>query len=223
VAKTATDGNDCRAVVAILAAAERGCVGVGGIHENERVDWATATATALGAAVAIVTTVIAHLLTTRDSRKGEHRSEQRQSYFDFALAAEAAHDALRLVGDPHRESENLAIETRRAVSESGIYGAREKLLVAASPALNEAGDRVLKALSDVRRAIRDGAKLNTSAYHDVYHPLADALWELRRVARREFGHRPLQPQDIGRSTWESRATCEFCSAARAAGVPAQRS
>ena len=185
-------------------------------------DWATVIATALGAAVAIVTTVIAHLLTTRDSRKGEHRSEQRQSYFDFALAAEAAHDALRLVGDPHRDPENLGMETRRAVSESGIYGAREKLLVAASPAINEAGDRVLRSLADVRRAIRDGAKLNTAEYHDVYHRLADALWDLRRVARREFGHRPLQPQDIGRSTWESRSTCEFCTSGKAARVPAPR-
>jgi hypothetical protein len=28
--------------------------------------------------------------------------------------------------------------------------------------------------------------LDTMPYHNAYHPLADAMWQLRRVARREF-------------------------------------
>jgi hypothetical protein len=176
------------------------------------VDWPTAIGTVIGAAIAIIGTVLAHILTTRDSRKAEHRNDQRQSYLDFALAAEAAHDRLRQVADPKLHFEDLTVAARRAVSESGIYAARERLLVIGSPAINKAAERVVQRLRFMRKAVRDGARLGTVEFHDVYHPLANALWNLRQTARREFGYEPLKPGDIDKTTWDSKDACDACNA-----------
>jgi hypothetical protein len=167
--------------------------------------------TVIGAAIAIIGTVLAHILTTRDTRRAEHRNDQRQSYLDFALAAEAAHDRLRQVADPNLHFEDLTVAARRAVSESGIYAARERLLVIGSPAINKAAERVVQQLRSMRKAIRAGAKLSTIEFHNVYHPLANSLWNLRQTARREFGYEPLKPADIDKTTWESKDACDFCN------------
>jgi hypothetical protein len=192
------------------------------VEDNVPVDWITLASTAIGAALALGGTVLAHFLGSRDGRQRENLNERRRSYLDFALAAEAAHDGLRRAADPGRDHPDLNVETRHALSDSGIYSAREALLVTASAAINGAGEQVLRQLSVMRKAIRTGAALGTPAYHDVYHPFADALWRIRRIARAEFGYEPINPEDLGKETWDSRGSCEDCTAASAATVPAPR-
>jgi hypothetical protein len=189
--------------------------GRAGIDENVNVDWITLASTAIGAALALGATVIAHFLTSRDGRKRETLADQRRAYLDFALAAEAAHDGLRRAADPGRPHEDLTVETRHAMSESGVYGARETLLVTASAEINGAGEVLLRRLAVMRKAIRSGATLGTRAYHDVYHPVADALWRLRAIARSEFGNEPFKPEDLNKTTWDSQEDCAECRRATA--------
>lgn len=176
------------------------------------VEWSTLISTAIGAVLALGGTVIAHVLSSRDGRKRDTLADQRRAYLDFALAAEAAHDGLRRAADPGRPHGDLAVETRHAMSESGVYGARETLLVTASPAINGAGEQVLRGLRRMRKAIRAGATLGTRPYHDTYHQVADALWRLRSTARAEFGHEPLRPEDLDKTSWDSQEACPECQA-----------
>lgn len=173
-------------------------------------EWMTLASTAIGALLALGATVIANFVGSRDSRRRDQEAEERKTYLDYALAAEAAHDALRRVADPGRPHENLAVEARRAVSESGIYGAREQLLVTSSANITSAGEEVLRRLADMRRAIRDGATLSSPEYHAAYHPYAKALWRLRTTARHELGRGELTPSDVGKPSWDSQENCDVC-------------
>jgi hypothetical protein len=192
-------------------------------HYRGRVDWLTLASTSIGAALALAATLLAHLLRSRDTRDRDNLADRRKSYLDFVFAVEAAHAALRLLADASKGDVDILRGTREVMGESGVYGARERLLVSAHPAVVLAGERTLRALVGIRDAIRAGAKLNTLAYHDAYHSWADAIWDLRRIARTDLGLPAISPADVGKASWDSKGNCDFCAnAARettAASVP----
>jgi hypothetical protein len=185
------------------------------------VDLLTLGSTAIGAALALGGTVMAHVLTSRDRRGRDNRADRRQSYLDFILAVEKAHAGLRRLADPDRSHGDLMLQTREVMADSGIYGAREKVIVTASPPVISAAERTLNGLNDLRRAVRDGAQLNTLPYHERYHRYAEAVWALRQAARADLGSSAIQPEDVGKVSWDSQENCKFCRTALGLSVPTQ--
>ena len=193
------------------------------------VDWVTLVSTVSGAVLALGGTVIAYVFSARDRRSRENRGDRRQSYIDYILAVEAAHSALRRVADPNRTRGDLSVEAAEAMTNSGVYGAREKLLVTADRGIVRAGETTLEALSKMRRAARHGATLDTLEWHNAYHQYAEAVWALRRAARTDLGADQITPDDLGKLSWDSQQNCDFCRHALAkpaqakSAVPAQPS
>lgn len=183
-------------------------------------DWVTLVSTVSGAVLALAGTVIAYQLSSRDRRQREDRSDRRQSYIDYILAVEMAHTALRRIADPKRTQGDLDAETAEAMSASGVYGAREKLIVTADRGILLAAERTLQALNGMRRAVRTGAIINSMEFHDAYHAYGEAVWALRRTARADLGADPISPGDLGKESWDSQENCSFCRRHRAA-IPAQ--
>jgi hypothetical protein len=184
------------------------------------VDWLTVTATVVGGAVALGGSLLAHLLSTRAERRRTIRADRRQGYVDYITALDAAQALLRQLADPADVPSDLAVRARRSFGEAGVFEAREKLLLSADPSVVAPAEQALRLLAALRNAVRDGAKLHTPEYHDVYHPYAAALWGLRRVIRTDLGQPALTPADIDKPDWEERASCDFCQAR--ASVPAPR-
>jgi hypothetical protein len=80
-------------------------------------------------------------------------------------------------------------------------------------------EQALRLLGELRDAVRDGVRLSTVPYHDAYHPYADALWRLRSSIRVDLGGKALTVDDLERTSWDDRASCDFCQASTVA-VPA---
>jgi hypothetical protein len=174
------------------------------------VDWMTLLATVAGGAAALLGTVVAHLLGTREDRRRENSADRRAAYVEFLVALDAGFARLRQLADPDDPPKDLEIQTRYALGNAGVYETREKLLLVGNPAVQTPAQRTLERLNGVRRAIRDGAKLQSMAYHNAYHPFAEALWRLRAAIRHDLGATGLTPEDVGKESWDSQANCSFC-------------
>ncbi len=116
------------------------------------------------------------------------------------------------MADPNRPHGDLGLETAEAMADSGVYGAREKLLVTADRGIVRAGERTLRALGELRDAARHGAATRSVAFHDAYHRYAEAVWALRRAARTDLGNAPINPADVGKPSWDAKENCAFCRA-----------
>jgi hypothetical protein len=183
------------------------------------VDWLTILSTLVGGAIALLGSVLAHTLRSRDERRRKTSADRQQSYVDYLIAHDKAHARIRQLADPGDVVRDLAVQARRAFGEAGVYEARERLLLAASPPVVAPAELALRRLADLRDKVRDGAQLYTVLYHEAYHPYAESLWALRRVIRADLGARALSTNDLDRESWDDRATCDFCQHQAAAGLP----
>jgi hypothetical protein len=184
------------------------------------VEWLTLISTAAGAIIALLGTFVASIFTSRDKRARQGRNDRRQSYLEFIAAVEATHSALRWVADPGRRHGDLLVETREAMGSNNLYGAREKIIVTADPEIVLAAERTIVMLTGVRDAVRAGVPLESIEYHNAYHIYAEAVWALRRAARRDLVGSTLAPEDVGKLSWDARQNCDFCQIYDAAHAPA---
>jgi hypothetical protein len=185
-------------------------------------NWLTILATLAGGAAALFGTVIAHALSTREERRRANSTERRDAYVAYLVALDAAFGKVRHLADPSESPEDLEQGIQRAFGDAGVYRNRERLLLAGNPKVLSPAEEVLRRLAAFRDAVRGGVKRRTVAYHDAYHPYAEALWDLRRAIRQDLGSEDLTLADLERETWDTRSNCAFCRA-HAGAVPAQPS
>jgi hypothetical protein len=174
------------------------------------VDWLTLLSTAVGGAVALLGSLLAHALRTRDERSRTVRTDRRQGYVEYLIALDAAHALVRQLADPSDPVDDLPQRSRRAFGEAGVYEAREKLLLSANPSVVSPAEQALRRLAELRDAVREGTKLYTMPYHEAHHRYAGALWRLRGAIRIDLGQPALSADDLDKQSWDEQATCDFC-------------
>ena len=174
------------------------------------VDWVPLVSTAVGAAVALIGTLLADVLRSRGDHDRDVRTDRRRAYVEFLLALNAAHARLREIGDPQRVAQDLSRETSGAFSENHVYEGRELMLISADRSVLRYGEKAFEALVQMRKGVRDGIKTRTPEYHLIYHRYAEAVWRLRRAIREDLGGSDLTPGDVEKSSWDGPENCEFC-------------
>jgi hypothetical protein len=167
-------------------------------------------ATATGAVIALSGTLLADVRRDRRQRDRDHEQVRRETYVDFVLALNAAHAGLREVGDSPAPAADRRAAAHRVLTEAGMFGARERLLMSAPAPLVAAGETTFARLIAIRTAITGGARTRSREYHDAYHPYAEALWQFRLAVRADFRHEPFTPQDVDQTSWSELETCAFC-------------
>ena len=176
-------------------------------------DWTPLVSTIAGAAIAFSGTIAADHLRRRDSHHRYSYAGRQQAYSEMVLALGAGLEGLRAVpavptDDRHRAS-------RAAISDAGLYAAREKLLMVAPPGVATAAEAAFEALIVVRDAVGTRAELTSAAFHDAYHPFDAQLWRLRLAIRADLGAPRLDLDELRRG----RDTCPVCSPPPAAATP----
>ncbi|MDH6465079.1 hypothetical protein M2302_005280 [Micromonospora sp. A200] len=170
-------------------------------------DWMPLLSTGAGALIALSGSFLVDLRRGRDTRDRDRDLDRWRTCIDFALALGTAHSMLRNTAAGDRAA------TTRAMSESGAYQERERLLMSGTPELVVAGEDAFHRLVDMQRLIRAGEDLRTAEGHEAYHRFAEALWTFRMAVRRHFGHRAIDPGTLDRKDWSERNECVYCGAA----------
>ena len=176
------------------------------------VDWAPLVTTALGAAIAFGGTAVAEGLRRRGDHGRDVLAVRRQAYLEFLLALGAGLQGLREVAATATTGEQRVDASDRALTDAGVYVARERFLMVASPAVVRAGEATFDGLIDVRDAVRAGARKSSPEFHVPYHPYSRAMWLLRGSIRADLGSARLSPGDAGRGDWDDRGSCAVCEA-----------
>src|SRR5687767_9773382 len=88
-------------------------------------------ATATGAVIALAGTLLADVRRDRRQRNRDDEQFRRETYVVFVLALNAAHSVLREVGDSTAPGDDRRLAVNRALTEAGLFGARERFLMTA--------------------------------------------------------------------------------------------
>jgi hypothetical protein len=168
-------------------------------------------ATVFGAVIALAGTLLTDFRRDRQQRSRDNQQVRRETYVSFALALNAAHDGLRQLGDSFTADSDRPDAANRVLSQTGVYGARERLLMIATKPVAAAGEAAFERLGDIRRAVRDGAGTSSERYHDAYHPWAESVWRFRMAVRGELGQPALTPAGGDESDWSERRDCQVCA------------
>ncbi|MGF7239314.1 MAG: CchlQ [Frankia sp.] len=180
-------------------------------------DWGTLVGTVSGAVIAISGTVLAdHLHRRHDDDRGLV-ARRRDAYLAFIVAAGVCHTRLRQIAQDPDSHGAVDATTRAALTDAGIYEAREQLFIDATAAVAGAGQAMFERLRTLRQAIGVGAAQSSAAFHDAYHPFLDAVWHYRAVVREEMGTLALAPTDFGWNTWDGLERCPLCHRADRGG------
>ncbi|MEU8284163.1 hypothetical protein AB0C01_07470 [Micromonospora sp. NPDC048905] len=172
--------------------------------------WIPLVAAVVGALIALSGTLFADVRRDRQQRNRDYEQFRRETYVEFVLALNAAHAALRKVSDSPMSVEERRNAVNAAMSDAGLYGAREQLLMTATTSVVKAGEAVFHRVVGIRKAVRDGATTSSVEYHEAYHPFAEALWKFRMVVRTDFRQLVLAPMDVDRTTWSELESCAVC-------------
>src|SRR5687768_5601341 len=167
-------------------------------------------ATVIGAVIALSGTLLADVRRDRRQRDRDDERFRRETYVDFVLALNAAHNGLRDVGDSAPPADDRRAAVTRVITEADQFAAREQLLMTAPAPLVEEGETTFARLIAIRTAIAAGAKTRSREYHDAYHPFADALWRFRLAVRADFRQRPFTPASVDHTSWSEREDCDVC-------------
>ncbi|MER7395746.1 CchlQ [Streptomyces sp. NPDC000151] len=173
-------------------------------------DWGTLAAAVSGGSIAIAGTVLADHLRHRHEVDRSAGDRRRAVYIEFIGAAGECHARLRQLAEDPAAGPGLDAATRAALSDAGVYEARERLFIEASTAVAGAGQAMFEQLRSLQRAVAAGASLSSAAFHDAYHPYIGAVWGYRVAVREELEGRSLSPAAFGWDGWDGTDRCPMC-------------
>jgi hypothetical protein len=172
--------------------------------------WAALVSAAVGAVLALSGSMLVEVRRDRQQRLRDRQTERRRSAVELTLALNAALGALRDVARAGAQPADRAAAVTRAFGDSGLYAAREHLLLSGTPALVAVAEDAFHRIVEVRNAVRSGEGLDSLAYHDAYHDYAESLWRFRLAVREDLGERGLTPANIRQHDWSDRERCRIC-------------
>lgn len=170
--------------------------------------WASLLSAVVGAVIALGSSLLVDVRRDRSQQSREDQQEQRRQAVAFTVALVSALGALRLAAAPDLDPAVRRTAAGEAVAP--VYAVREQLLVTGTSAQIAAGENAFQALIRVRDIVRAGSALESAAYHDAYHPFAEALWRLRLTVRADMGEPVLTPQELSLPDWTDRDQCDTC-------------
>jgi hypothetical protein len=176
------------------------------------VDWGTLVATISGAVIAIAGTVLADWLRTRHEDDRGLEGRHREAYLGFISAAGTCHSRLREIAQDPAAIADVEDASRAALADGGVYDARERLFIEASPAVAKMGQEMYERLRELRRVVGTGADADSAAFHGANHPYIESVWAYREAVREELEGQALSPAVFGWSSWDSTARCAVCMA-----------
>jgi hypothetical protein len=150
--------------------------------------WTSLVATALGAIIAFSGSTLAEFIRSRRDERRNRTQTKHQVAIDFILAANRAHGLLRRVAWQRMEPSQLEKAARDAVGNSGLYDAREQMLISAPPGMALATEKAFFSIMAIRDTIASSSRLDSPAYRQAQKVFDQAIWAVRQAAREDIGN-----------------------------------
>ena len=150
--------------------------------------WYSLVATALGAVIAFSGSALSEVIRSRRDDRRNSVQTKHQAAIEFILSANRAHSRLRLVARNPVEPSQLEEAAREAVGSSGLYDAREHMLISASPGMAFATEKAFFSVMGIRDTIMSNSHLDSPAYLQARKDFDQAIWGVRQAARKDIGN-----------------------------------
>jgi hypothetical protein len=132
----------------------------------------------------LTASVLLEWFRSRSARRFSNEQARLECYVTFAIALQQANDGLRAISPAESDRD---VRVRMAMQASGLYSARELLLIVGTPAMVVQAERVFRSLLEMRDAVARGDQLTWTDYRPASDAIAKAIWSLRQATRAEFG------------------------------------
>ena len=156
--------------------------------------WYSLIATALGAIIAFSGSTLTEMLRNRRDERKNRVEAKLQMTVDFMLAANRAHGQASQLTRQAIDSSLLPKLAREAVGNSGLYDAREHILISAPPKVALAAEKVFASVIALRNTVMSDPREDSPAYRRAREDFEKAIWTFRQVVSEEIGSAGL---DIG--------------------------
>jgi hypothetical protein len=149
--------------------------------------WLTLLSTALGAAIGIVSTLVADRARFRRELIKVDRDARRQLYAEFLTADAAAHDTMRLQAFTAHGSGERRLAVHEAFSNSQLYSTRYRMTVLAPASVVRDSEDTFRRLRRIRRVLSEGHGVESDTYIALHQEHEAALRSLRNSMREDLG------------------------------------
>jgi len=150
--------------------------------------WTTLAATGVGAVIALIGAVLNDELRSRRDRAHQQSQTTNDAYIGFMVALQRAHDMLKRPMADQSEGSMRATDVNRSLTDSGACAEREKLLIAAPPAVILAAEEAFQSVVSVRDELQRNPLSDWNESHMSWASFADKIWSLRQAVRKQAGN-----------------------------------
>ncbi|MFJ9112145.1 hypothetical protein [Streptomyces sp. NPDC102283] len=150
-------------------------------------EWIPLVSTALGAAIVVVSTLLADRARWRRDRAGQDLDVRRQLYADYTAALSQIRTALNECAQEGIPAAERTRRVREVFLTPGAYEIRHQLAIVAPPEIVEASRSAFIVLRDTRDLLVAGASVDDAAYLEMEERFDAALAKLRTVMRLDLG------------------------------------
>ncbi|WP_329127438.1 hypothetical protein [Streptomyces sp. NBC_01465] len=167
-------------------------------------EWSTLLATLSGTVIGVVSTLTADHLRWRRERDHHGLVARKQAYIELFTTLSRAYEALFVLARADRNADRDAPRAREVVERSGIYEARQQLLILAPAAVLLCSDEAHARIKAVRDVVGRGHDLSSDEFQETDRAFLAAHHALTVAVREDLGladpeaARPLRTVHYGR-------------------------
>jgi hypothetical protein len=160
-----------------------------GFDKISRMEWTSLASTALGALIALFTTMINDRAKWRREQVSNRRKLHQQTYSAFLTALTEAHERMR----SESLAEHQTPQTRSAAiidvfHEAGCYRLRYELSIVAEQNVLDCGEESFRIMRNIRDLLAGDGSVNDEKYKDLRRAYGASLRELQQRMRVELGN-----------------------------------
>jgi hypothetical protein len=131
-------------------------------------DWSAIVGTIVGASLGICSTLLVSRMQWRHQQDGRWYDIRRETYVDFLTAVNKSYEALWALGLGEYESSlPLLGASREILRSSGVYEARQRVIISAPQSVINACEEVFQRLKEVRDIIGNGHDADSREFKEV--------------------------------------------------------
>ena len=149
-------------------------------------EWISLASTALGAIIALCTTLINERFKWRREQLSSHRRLRHQTYSSFLSALTDAHERMRGESTADHTPESRSAAVLQAFREANCYGLRYELAIIAEQDVLDSAERAFTIMRDIRDVLAEGASTKDDRYTHLRSSYGTALRELQHRVRTEL-------------------------------------